>query len=192
MNNSEYQDKETTMDKSIIYIDSDDTTGNAVFNNVSVYDFYVDILEPIRSVMYIKIIRCAIILNPNAKLNGNDISDEDPIYIRVNDYNRCISVIKGNVVKCFEIVNITKTKTYTIMNNTGLSPIITDVAHYTEYPQSAFDVNDTSVYVMNPVEPNLKRFNIQLYDKNNNILTKDNVKLLKLTLCVYSKSRKYS
>ena len=135
--------------------------------------------------------KVVIILNPNATLNGNSVVDDDPIYVRVNDYYRCLSVIKGNSVKCFEIINISKTKTYSIRNNTSLSPAVTDVAYYTEYPQSALDINDTSVYVLNPVEPNLKRFNVQLYDKNNNLISKSDIKAFKMTLCIYSKPKKF-
>ena len=40
------------LDKSIIYIDS----ANAIWNSTTVQNFYIDILEPIKNVLYVSLI----------------------------------------------------------------------------------------------------------------------------------------
>ena len=46
------------------------------------------------------------------------------------------------------------------------------------------------MFVLNPVEPNLKRFNIQLYDKHNVIINKSDITRFNMTLCVYYNRKK--
>jgi hypothetical protein len=225
-------------DKQIIEIDME----NAVKTNIadsngdiqSYYcDFYVDIQQPIRNAVYIKIMRTAIVLKkpevvvegiaPTLQVNGEYILDDDAIYISMNNYNRISTVIKqtysenvvidvdtddkGNKIEIKEIQSVTKptvfeyfdvihtniASTFALFNKNTIS-IEVDIPtalFKNEYQQSAFDPNDTSVYILNPIEPSLKRFNIELRDKKNQLLKTSEIASFKMTICVYSKQKKF-
>jgi len=224
-------------DKQIIEIDME----NAVLN---IDDFYVDIQQPIRNAVYIKIMQTSIELKTNfntytytdpqslkdaasiditsIKLNNEDVLDNDPIYISMNNYNRISTVIKqtysenvvkynkdanGNKIETKEIQTVTKptvfeyfdmihvnlTNVYHLFRqyNAALSLGPQSITFKNEYQQSAFDPNDTSVYILNPIEPSLKRFNIELRDKKNQLLKTSEIASFKMTICVYSKQKKF-
>jgi hypothetical protein len=166
--------------KTIIYIDSK----NCVYTDSTKSDFYVDIIEPLKNVAYIKLIKSVVVIKPKSNLNGNLIQDYDPIYIKMNDYNRISSVINGNVGKYFDVININLTEVYGIINEVLLA--VTEVAFSNDYSHSEFDEDDISVHTLYPPQDSLKRFNIQIYDKNNNIIPKNEIITFKMTLCVYT------
>jgi hypothetical protein len=148
--------------------------------------------------------RTAIVLK--ADQAGNDavlltlpnVANDDAIYVRMNDYNRVSSVlIKQNeeptVNKFFEMVHINLTNIYNLSAKYNASAFseVPNILFSNEYPQSAFDPNDTSVHVLKPVDPSLKRFTIELRDKNNALLKTSDVLSFKMTICVYSKEKKF-
>ena len=64
------------------------------------------------------------------------------------------------------------------------------VSFKTEYTTTSCSINDTNTYVLDPIEPNLKRFNVQLLDKTNNVINKSKISKFNMILCVYSKKKK--
>lgn len=261
--------------KDIIFIDSD----NATWFDNEYMKFSVDIMQPIRNAVCIKIIKCSVLLSrypgntvvdddatanarlvdPNSpaiynqnilgsdvvKINKNDVLDDDPIYIHVNNYNRVSSLLvnvddevvyekydkdvyrtdgsieykagdykldanggkisqvinnvkKYNILNCFEMININVSDTYKYTHMPDLSTV-PSLLYTKEYPQTAFNINDANMHILDPVEKNLKRFDIELRDKNNALIEKykdlqvdseeyarGGMKSFKITLCVYS------
>lgn len=173
------------LDKTIIYIDN----ANAIWNSTTVENFYIDILEPIKNAMYISIIKSNIILNPLATLNGNAISDGDPIYINLNEYHRISTNINNSIVGYFEQIPLNLTEKYQLIYIQGANNIPYEYSFTNNYVTSA-NINDSHMFVLNPVEPNLKRFNIQLYDKQNKIINRSDITRFNMTICVYYNRKK--
>jgi hypothetical protein len=142
-------------------------------------------------------------------LNNSDILEDDQVYVRMNNYNRVSSVMKETyqqiidgtettvtkptLYKFFDVIHMNLATTYPLFskfNNATLLDIPSAVFK-NEYAQSAFDPNDTSVYILNPMEPSLKRFNIELRDKKNQLLKSTEIASFKMTICVYSKQKKF-
>jgi hypothetical protein len=180
------------LDKKIIIIDS----SKCIFNNNN-FDFYFDIKTPIRDVLFIKIISSTIILNNlysgSNTINGNTINDQDTIFIRMNDYKRLLvntdNTTNDSIYDYFDSITIDKFKYLQeyIANNGNLSLTY----NFTNFYSNTNDSNDPSIYVLNPIEPSLKRFNIQLYDNNNIIIgSSDNISKVLIKICVYTIRRK--
>ena len=60
--------------------------------------FYVNLVGPIKNVVYIKILRASIVSPSNNPMKSAPLSYEkyEPIYITLNDYHRSVSYIKNN------------------------------------------------------------------------------------------------
>ena len=156
-----------TLDKQIIILDSN----HAIYNSSSsVYDYYIDILTPIKDAMYIKLINTNIILN-NTYITNNNPVNNDNIFVYLNNYNRIlantISSSKFITNNYFDNVVITKSKylpTQLMYNNwkTTIDPsLIPSNIDYLFDNKTDNDIS-TSVYKLNPIEPNLRRFNIRI------------------------------
>ncbi len=162
---NEYND----CDYRIIVIDTD----TATFTNNTNLDFYVKINEPLRNVFKFNIISCLINLqNDNTTVNKN----LESVYINLNNYTRIISKNNsGNDISYFEVITVeTPSKTpegsYTVIKN---------------------DYNNSyNIYMLNPIEPQLNRFNVSLYDKENTILTKTVISRVVIKLGVYYNNKK--
>ena len=95
----------------------------------------------------------------------------DPINIRLNDYKRLISKKDENNLYYFDsiIVENSISSRTTIKN----------------------DYNTTdNVYYLNPLEPQLSRFELTLYDKNNDVLTTSNITRFIIKIGVYYSNKK--
>ena len=171
---------EDILNKTVIYIN----TSNATFYNNSSYDFYYDIVDPIKNAVYMKILKSEIILNPSGSINGKVIEDCDPVYIQIKNFNRVSTNINGNNFKCTDyiLLNISD-KFGTVVPNANVS-------FKTEYTSTSCHITDTNMIIINPIEPNLKRFNIQLYDKNNIIIPKSAITKFSMIVCLYSNRKK--
>jgi hypothetical protein len=181
------------LDKKIVYINS----SNSTFLNNLYYDFYFNMMDPILNVVYIKVMKCEVILDPRHRLNSNDIKNIDPIFIDVNGYDRFVTSLDTVIdryssnmidrqknIKYFEQININKIEKY------GTGNVHEAVAFNTEYSGTGCNINDTNMFVLDPIEPKLRRFNIRLYDKNYNMIDRNNLSLFTMTLCIYSKRKK--
>jgi len=152
-------------DYKIITIDSSNVNFN-ISNNI--YDFYMNLDEPLRNVYKINII--TILLDISHPSSFNPL---DTININLNDYNRLISKKGENNLYYFDsiiIENQITTRT-TIKND--------------------YNTND-NIYYLNPIEPQLKRFNFRLFDKNNQLLTTSNINRIIIKLGIYYNNKKYT
>ena len=59
---------------------------------------------------------------------------------------------------------------------------------------SSSDINDLSIFTLNPVVPSLKRINIKLYDNYNNIISSktENVSRVIIKIAVFTTRKKIS
>jgi len=151
-------------DYKIITID----TSNVNYNIANTYDFYMNLDEPLRNVYKINVITILADVPQTASF-----APLDPIYINLNEYNRLISKKASNNLYYFDSIiveNVISTRT-TIKN----------------------DYNTTdNIYYLNPIEPQLIRFNIRIYDKNNQIITTTNINRIIMKLGVYYNNKKYT
>lgn len=170
-------------DKVILEFDVNMNPNNdntAVFLDTSKCSFHIDILDSIRNVEYIKIIKSTVIMD-NINLNNGD-----SIYIHMNSYERLRAKYDEDIYAFFETVDININN---VVENT------TDVLFTKEYTP-VFEKHDVSVYKLKPMEPNLKRFDFKLYYKNqsNNmleIMDTNDIKRFKMLICVYSRHKKF-
>lgn len=171
-----------TLDKTIIYINSDDVN----LFDANTFTFSVDLLEPIRDVVYIKIMKSEIIVNPTSTINGNTITDTDPIFVTLNNYKRISTVISGNNTKFFDQININLSEKFPsmVLPNTFIA--------FKNESSSSYNSGDPNLFILNPMESNLKKLNFALYDKKNVIVNKNDIKRFNTTLCVYHTRRKIS
>lgn len=174
-------------DKIVINLNS----SNCLANNSNIANYYINLVEPLKNVIYIKMIKASVFAN-NSIVPTLSYNKYDPIYIGLNDYDRSVSYIKNTQVS---------TSNYTINNIVNISytsNVIFDSAKYFDiipysndtfseisYSQSSFDWTDPTVYILNPPEQNLRRINIEIKDKkfipfNTSILTDFN-----LSICAY-------
>ncbi len=171
------------LDKRIVYINS----SNATFIGTTNFEFFYDLLEPIRDVVYVKIMKAEVIVNPAQQLNGRSIEDCDPIFIDLKNYNRLFVNVGEQNIKCFEYIplNITGRYGYNSVPNKFLP-------FSTEYTTTGCTANDTNTFVVNPIDATLKRFDVQLYDKNYVVIPKNSIKSFTMVLCIYSQKKKMS
>ena len=174
-------------DKVVLNLNS----SNCLLADPNKTNYYINLVEPIRNVIYVKMLKASVLTN-NTIVNTLSYNRYDPIYIAVNDYDRSLSYIKSTQVL---------TSNYTVNNIANVlitSNIVFDTAKYFDiipysketfseisYSQASFDWTDPSVYILNPPEPNLRRLNIEIKDKdfkpfNTSILTDFN-----LSICAY-------
>lgn len=171
----------------IILIDTENV--HYTNNNPNIYDFYVDILEPLRDVYKIKVLYDGLsIVNSNLfDNNALSIKNLDTVYITLNGYSRIKTTLlddnntnKNNIdLSFFDSITIDLNK---IKNNTN-------VGETTMF--NDFNVNEAD-YILNPVASQFNKIYIQLKDKNNNLLTKTFAKRFFMKLCIYYKTKKVS
>lgn len=146
----------------IITIDS----SRSIYSQANTHNFYINLDEPLRNVYKINIITILADVPQTASFQALD-----PINIRLNDYKRLISKKDGNNLYYFDsiIVENSISSRTTVKN----------------------DYNTTdNVYYLNPLEPQLSRFELTLYDKNNDILTSSNITRFIIKLGVYYSNKK--
>jgi hypothetical protein len=159
-------------DYKIINIDS----SNCHYQNNSICDFYIDLDEPLRNVYKINII--TMLLNiPNSSSINNDL---ESVYVDLNNYTRLISKKSGNS-------NETRNNIY------FFDSLIIEKADLTSGGTSTIknDYNTSdSIFYLNPLEPQLKRFNIRLFDSNNLIINSNKINRFIIKIGVYYNNKK--
>jgi len=160
-------------DHKIIVIDS----SVANFPDTSLSDFYIDLDEPLRNVYKIKIIT----ILANIKNSGNVYNkDLESIYINLNNYDRLItkSTIRDSNGKRG--------------NNYYFDSLIIETASLSANSTIKNDYNHADVeYFINPIEPQLKRLRVTLFDKSNNIIQFTNIiNRFVIKLSIYYNNRK--
>jgi hypothetical protein len=174
-------------DKIVINLNS----SNCLPVKENITNYYINLPEPLKNIIYIKIINASI-LSTNSIISTLSYNKYDPIYISINDYDRSISYNKRTHVT---------TSNYWIDNvRYGLdsSNIVFDPKKYFDviqysgsdysdraYSQSSFDWTDPTVYILNPPDPNLRRFNIEIRDKNFELFETSIIQDFNLSFCAY-------
>jgi len=169
-----------TLDKSVLYINS----VNSTYLNNTEQKFYINLIDPIKNALNVKIISMSVLLNPSLTINGNAIVDGDNIYVAVKDYHRLNVNINNNNHSFFDSIplNISEKFGTTVPNNV--------VMFKREYTCLTFNVNDINNHILNPADPNLTRIDIELYDKNGNIINNTDISGFNMSLCIYSNKKK--
>jgi hypothetical protein len=165
-------------------------------------DYYINLAEPLKNVIYIKMIRASVRTN-NSTITTSPFNykKNDPIYISINDYDRSVSYkifteITPNTTK--NIITGTVSNTGTNSSNIVFHPfnyfdlipysydtISTEQYSEISYTQASFDWSDPSVYILNPPEQNLKRFNIKFKNKAFELFNTSDLINFNLSICVY-------
>jgi UDP-N-acetylglucosamine 2-epimerase len=190
---------ENILDKRVIYINS----SNCKYLNNNDCSFFYDLLEPIRNVVYVKLMKAELIVNPSGNINSAAIQDGDPVFVSLNNYSRLYTTIKETVslydikkktyydeiqsrnVKCFECISLNISDKY------GAGSVPNKLVSFkSEYTATGCTVNDTNTYVLDPIDPNLKRLDISLFDKKFNLVGKNDINTFNMILCVYASRKK--
>jgi len=157
-------------------------------------DYYINLAEPLKNVIYIKMIRASV----KTSVALSTYNKFDPIYIAINDYDRSVSYkifteITPNTTKNIITGTVSNTGTnssniiFHPFNYFDLIPYSSSSDQYSDisYNQASFDWSDPSVYILNPPEQNLKRFNIQIKNKAFELFSTSDLINFNLSFCVY-------
>jgi len=145
---------------------------NCLTTDATKTSFYVNLVEPIKNVVYVKIIRSSILSTNTMRSAPLSYLRYEPVYISLNDYNRSVSYINNN-------------GTFNYANYFDLIPYSFDNFSDISYSQAAFDWSDPSVYILNPPEQTLKRLNVEFRDKAFNLFDTAVLTHFNLSICVY-------
>ena len=159
-------------------------------------NYYINLVEPLKNVIYIKMIRASVKTNSSTiTIPPLNYKKNDPIYIAINDYDRSLSYIKSTqrYITSNYYVNSVFTNTYKddiVFNSVNYFDLIQfndDTNNHSEisYTQASFDWSDPSVYIFNPPEQNLKRFNIQIKNKEFELFNTTDLINFNLSFCIY-------
>jgi hypothetical protein len=165
---------EEELEKTILYV----TSANSYSSNNNC-TFVYDMIEPLKDIVYIKIMKTEILANHNLFMDG------EPVFIKLNDYKRISTVINGNATKFFETVSINKSDKSTVALSNDIIPFKKDST-------TSFHKCDPNLYQFKPIESNIKSFTFELYDQNNEIFDKSRIAGFNMTICVYHRYRKIS
>jgi hypothetical protein len=137
--------------------------------NTSVQNFYLNLDESLKGVHKLKILSLLI----NVDNSSFSTTALEPIYIDLNNYERLISKNENhNNLYYFESIIIESALT-----GVGNTTIKND---YNTYENE---------YNLNPIEPQLSRFSVKLYNKNNQLMTNTQVKRFVMKIAVYYNNR---
>jgi len=179
MNDNDYE-------KKIIYINSENSAFLSNTGYVSLFDLY----ETIKDVMYIKLLKSEVVIEVdginNTRINGDVMNDGDPIFVNVNDYNRIMTRIGDNTLKYFDVININMSEKF------GSSvPSTTNISFKNNSATHTFGPYNSDTHILLS-DNNISKFNISLYDKNNNIVQRSDIKSFNMVLCLYYLRKKCS
>jgi hypothetical protein len=180
-------------DKIVINLNSE----NCLKNSLTESSYYINFTEPFKNVVYIKMLNASV--KTSALYTTLLYNKFDPIYIAINDYDRSVSYKIFTEItpdtttnKLTGAVTSSGTNSSNIVFNPfnyfDLIPYSNDaIVPYSEisYNKNSFDWTDPTVYILNPPEQNLKRFNIQIKDKYFNLFTNTNLINFNLSICIY-------
>jgi hypothetical protein len=174
-------------DKVVINLNS----SNCLVNNPSATNYYINLVEPLRNVIYVKMLKASVLTN-NTIVPLLSYNKYDPIYIAVNDYDRSVSYIKSTQVLNSNYVLNSVPKVLSTSNVVFDTAKYFDIIPYSKetfseisYSQASFDWTDPSVYILNPPEPNLRRLNVEIRDKSFNLFDTSVLTDFNLSICAY-------
>lgn len=163
-------------DYKIIIVDTSNVIYNGDSNN---FNFHLNLAEPLRDVYKIKLLYDALSIT-TTKLLSSSFINLDSVFINCNDYDRVRTTIGNNInISYFDSIMIDVNK---IKNYAGA----VDTTMYNDFNENEGD------FYLNPVASLFNRINIQLLDKNNQILTKSLINRFVMKLCIYYNKKKIS
>jgi hypothetical protein len=140
------------------------------YQNTLLQDFNINLNESLKGVYKIKILSILINVNNN-KFSSYPL---EPIYIDLNGYKRLISkdtlVLNENRNDLYYFESIIVENQ---LASTGNTTIKND---YNTFENE---------YILNPIEPQLSRFTIKIYDKNNQLMTNTDINRFVIKLGIY-------
>ena len=165
-------------DYKIIIID----TENVFYNKGNtIFDFYIILSESLRDVYKIKILYDAVSFSTD-KLKDYT-TNLDNIYINLNSYDRVRTslIVNDNIkyLNYFDSIMIDKNK---VKTNIGFN----DTTMFNDFNENEGD------YYLNPIASQFKRIDIQLKDKNDNIITNTLINRFVMKICIYYNTKKIS
>ncbi len=164
-------------DYKIISIDSLACTSNA-----TLCDYYIDLDEPLRNVVRINIITMLLNINNNSTIitGGSSSGNLESVYVDLNNYNRLIA--KGGIDASGKRSNIYYFDSLVIEKADSTAGGNITIKN---------DYNTTdSKYYLNPIEPQLKRFTVRLFNKNNVIIDASAINRFIMKIGVYYNNKK--
>jgi hypothetical protein len=173
-------DNNLTSDYKIILIDSSNVFYNNGNNN---FDFHINFLDPLRDVYKIKILYDAVSFNTN-KLISNT-SNLDIIYVNLNGLDRIRTSIIDPITKdinelyYFDSIMIDK-------NKIKINQDVNDTTMFNDFNENEGD------YYLKPIASQFNRINIELRNKNNDLITKDYIDRFVMKICIYYNIKKIS
>jgi hypothetical protein len=139
------------------------------YSNTTLQNFYIQLDESLKGVYKIKILSLLI----NVDNSSFSTIALEPIYIDLNNYERLISKNENhNNLYYFESIIIESA-----LSGLGNTTIKND---YNTYENE---------YILNPIVPQLSRFTIKLYNKNNQLMTNTQIKRFVMKIAVYYNNR---
>jgi hypothetical protein len=186
---------ESELDKTLIHIDSSVVD----FQPGTKYVFSINLLEPLRDVVYIMILKTEITLKKSNddvqvekyKINDTNLADlatdSVPIHIHLNNYTRYSSVVANtngekHVAKYFEHIPV----------KIGSLDSSRNITTYGNQLFATFHKNNQNVYALNPIELNLQKLNFELRDMYDIPIHRDNIAQFSMTLCMYQNCKRIS
>ena len=179
-------------DKIVLNLNS----SNCLPENANITKYYINFPEPLKNIIYIKILDASILSN-SSMITTLSYNKYDPIYIGINDYDRSRSYIRRTHVTTSNYW-VNDDFLGLVMLGLDTSNVVFDQKNYfatipyssydfseKSYNQASFDWTDPSVYILNPPEQNLRRFNIELRDKNFNLFNTNVLSDFNLSVCAY-------
>jgi hypothetical protein len=160
----------------IITIDSD----SSIFKDATICDFYIKLDDPLRNVFKINLITMSLAINNTSSLISATTNILDPIYVNLNNYNRLIAFSTQKINNNFITINAFDSFTHEkeLVANTTVTSLKNEYIHADTF------------YLLNPIDPQLTRFNVKLMDKTNSIIDKSKINRFVMKIGVYYDNKK--
>lgn len=180
-------------EKRIVYISSDNCKSLSDTQFIKSFDM----VDVIKDVSCIKLIKSEIALtsDANGKLLINDsiITNDDPIFINVNNYDRILTSVynsnndESSVFKFFDKIHMNLNDKF-VSNS---PPANTSVYFKNASSTHTFGPCNSDIYILRN-DNTIRRFVISLHDKNNQIIKKNDVDKFTFEICLYFSRKKVS
>jgi hypothetical protein len=175
-------------ERSTSYISSGDSDGD--FNIVKYFDA-IPYKGTIYSggIYYVRIVNGGYGYTKNAVVGFSDPSDGGTMpvaSVKVNSVGTITQIIMKNIGAGY---NSSPSMFITDVEGSAEFegvPVINNYISNVSHISSATNFSDPTIYVLNPPEPNLTRFQISLRDKHFKKIAKSDINYLNLSICVYS------
>jgi hypothetical protein len=122
---------------------------NCLSTNPSETCFYVDLVEPIKNIVFVKILRASIITTSAINAPPLLYKKNDPIHLSINDYDRSLSYLKS--IQISTSTNILKGLISNLFQTTGVNidkPILNSMNNGVAQTETITQNEDNSVLIL--------------------------------------------